>query len=278
MSFSFFMHSLLKEKKPEAKRQKGGLYIGSGRVGSGQGVPGTGRFHGQRHQMRRRVRMSRAAAAASLLLARSFFVDPSSSRALVAFRVFVAGPVCSPCFPLCTLEVFSLSVSVPWTRVRIGIQCCFCCGKLVCSSHRSTVSGIDSVLPFSMPVASFVALMRVDDQLLLFLFLSHVVVSVVQQFHVQTCSALHWFACFRRIPLSLWIFSICYCSGPKKLVASAQQPPEGQRRRRIVLSENVLSCVGSRVHVLPGGGGGLRFNLQPALYCPMTIVLSWELS
>jgi hypothetical protein len=33
--------------------------------------------------------------------------------------------------------------------------------------------------------------MRVDDQLLLFLFLSHVVVTVVQQFHVQTCSALY---------------------------------------------------------------------------------------
>jgi len=36
VSFSFFMHSLLKEKKPEAKRQKRVLYIGSGRVGSGQ--------------------------------------------------------------------------------------------------------------------------------------------------------------------------------------------------------------------------------------------------
>jgi hypothetical protein len=63
--------------------------------------------------------------------------------------------------------------------------------------------------------------MRVEDQLLLFLFLSHVVVTVVQQFHVQTCSALYWSACLRRIPLSLWIFSICYCSGPRKLVASA---------------------------------------------------------
>ncbi len=36
VSFSFFMHSLLKEKKPEAKRQKRVLYIGSGRVGSGR--------------------------------------------------------------------------------------------------------------------------------------------------------------------------------------------------------------------------------------------------
>jgi hypothetical protein len=58
--------------------------------------------------------------------------------------------------------------------------------NLVCSSYRSTVSGIDSVLPFSMPVASFVALMRVDDQLPLFLFLSHVLVTVFQRFHVQT--------------------------------------------------------------------------------------------
>ncbi len=186
------MHSLLKEKKPEAKRQKGGLYIGSGRVGSGQGVPGTGRFHGQRHQMRRRVRMSRAAAAASLLLARSFFVDPSSSRALVAFRVFVAGPVCSPCFPLCALSRFFLSLCLFLERVYASVfSAVFVVVNLVCSSHRSTVSGIDSVLPFSMPVASFVALMRVDDQLLLFLFLSHVVVSVVQQFHVQTCFALY---------------------------------------------------------------------------------------
>lgn len=114
VSFSFFMHSLLKEKKPEAKRQKRVLYIGSGRVGSGQGVPGTGSFHGQLHQIRRRVRMSRAAAASLWLapLARSFFVDPSSSRALVAFRVFVAGPVYSPCFPLCALSSFFLSLCV----------------------------------------------------------------------------------------------------------------------------------------------------------------------
>jgi len=63
----------------------------------------------------------------------------------------------------------------------------------------------------------------------------------------------------------------------RKISGRRQQPPEGQRRRWILLSENVLSCVGSRVHVL-SGGGGLCFNLQPALFCPMTIVLSWELS
>jgi hypothetical protein len=66
----------------------------------------------------------------------------------------------------------------------------------------------------------------------------------------------------------------------QKISGQRQQPPEGQRRRWILLSEDVLSCVGSCVHVLSGGGGGggLCFNLQPALYCPMTIVLSWELS
>jgi hypothetical protein len=63
----------------------------------------------------------------------------------------------------------------------------------------------------------------------------------------------------------------------QKISGQRQHPLEGQRRRRILLSENVLSCVGSRVHVL-SSGGGLCFNLQPALYCPMTIVLSWELS
>lgn len=189
VSFSFFMHSLLKEKKPEAKRQKRVLYIGSGRVGSGQGVPGTGSFHGQLHQIRRRVRMSRAAAASLWLapLARSFFVDPSSSRALVAFRVFVAGPVCSPCFPLCALSSFFFSLCLCLERVYASVfSAVFVVVNLVCSSYRSTVSGIDSVLPFSMPVAWFVALMRVNDQLLLFLFLSHVLVTVVQRFHVQT--------------------------------------------------------------------------------------------
>ncbi len=195
VSSSFFVYSLLKEKKPAAKRQKGELYIGSGRVGSGHGVPCKGRFRGQRHQMRRRVRMSRAAAASVLLassLARSFFVDPSSTQALVAVRVLVAGPVCCPCFPLCALSSFFVSLCLRLERVYASVfSAVFVVVNLVCCSRRSTVSGIDSVLPFSMPVASFVASMRVDDQLLLFLFLSHVVVTVVQQFHVQTCSALY---------------------------------------------------------------------------------------
>ncbi len=100
--------------------------------------------------------------------------------------------LCRPCFPLCVLTIFFLSLCLRLERVYASVfSAVFVVVNLVCCSRRSTVSGIDSVLPFSMPVASFVASMRVDDQLLLFLFLSHVVVTVVQQFHVQTCSALY---------------------------------------------------------------------------------------
>ncbi len=181
--FPFLCIPFSKRKKPEAKRQKRVLYIGSGRVRSRspwyQQIP---RAAPPNAPPRPHVTGS-----SSFSFARSFFVDPSSSRALVAFRVFVAGPVCSPCFPLCALSSFFLSLCLCLERVYASVfSAVFVVVNLVCSSHRSIVSGIDSVLPFSMPVASFVALMRVDHQLLLFLFLSHVLLTVVQQFHVQT--------------------------------------------------------------------------------------------
>jgi hypothetical protein len=90
------------------------------------------------------------------------------------------------------VRVFFLSLCLCLERVYASVfNVVFVVVNLVCSNHRITVSGIDSVLLFSMPAVSFVASMHVDNQLLLFLFLSHVVVYVVQQFHVQTYSALY---------------------------------------------------------------------------------------
>lgn len=116
VSFSFFMHSLLKEKKPEAKRQKRVLYIGSGRVGSGRvkeslvravSTGSSSKYdaasacHGQQQLLSCSLARSLARSLSIPLLLELSLPCASTSPVL-----------CSPCFPLCALSSFFLSLCV----------------------------------------------------------------------------------------------------------------------------------------------------------------------